>query len=279
MPRKLIMCGDHPVLAFEYEPASGRACSSGEVLDPMRLPLEFTTHGKSALYAKRIDEWWKSRAIPSTRDGIRRVLESLGAASTGELLDRTYGLSLSDQYWVRREDDPVEWKDINFFDNPFDEALGEILLTSYSSSHDISLNAPDVSTGGDLPKRWTINKVTGSRLLVKSGRTGQEPMNEVIASKLCARLGVPVRPIFLARSGNRLVCTCADMLSNHEELVSAWQVLQSVKTVNGLNTHDQWIRAATGCGAEGGRCVMPRTIGSWSITSCATPTGITTTSV
>ena len=32
MPRKLIMCGDHPVLAFEYEPASGRACSSGEVI-------------------------------------------------------------------------------------------------------------------------------------------------------------------------------------------------------------------------------------------------------
>ena len=119
MPRKLIMCGDHPVLAFEYEPASGRACSSGEVLDPRRLPLEFTTHGKSALYARRIDEWWKSRAIPSTRDGIRRVLDSLGASSTGELLDRTYGLSLSDQYWVKREDDPVEWKDVNFFDNPF----------------------------------------------------------------------------------------------------------------------------------------------------------------
>ena len=102
MPRKLIMCGDHPVLAFEYDPESGRACSSGEVLDHDRLPLEFTTHGKSALYVKRIDEWWRSRAIPSTRDGIRRVLESLGAASTGELLDRTYGLSLSDQYWVRR---------------------------------------------------------------------------------------------------------------------------------------------------------------------------------
>lgn len=89
------------------------------------------------------------------------MLESLGAASTGELLDRTYGLSLSDQYWVKREDDPVEWKDVNFFDNPFDESLGEILLTSYSSSRDISLNAPDVSTGGDLPKRWTIDKNTG----------------------------------------------------------------------------------------------------------------------
>ncbi len=40
------------------------------------------------------------------------------------------------------------------------------------------------------------------------------------------------------------------MLSNHEELVSAWQVLQSVKAVNGLNSHDQWIRAAVGFGAD-----------------------------
>ncbi len=76
-------------------------------------------------------------------------------------------------------------------------------------------------------------------------------MNEVIASKLCSRLGVPSVRYSLARSDNRLVCTCADMLSNHEELVSAWQVLQSVKTVNGLNTHDQWIRAAIGFGADG----------------------------
>ena len=251
MPRKLIMCGDRPVLAFEYDHVSGRACASGEVLDSSRLPLEFTMHGKSALYARRIDEWWRSRAIPSTRDGIRRVLESLGASSTGELLDRTYGLSLSDQYWVKREDDPTEWKDVNFFDNPFDEALGEILLTSYSSSHDISLNAPDVSTGGDLPKRWTIDKATGRRLLVKSGRTGQEPMNEVIASKLCARLDIPAVHYSLARSGNRLVCTCEDMLTSHEELVSAWQVLQSVKTSHGLNSHDQLICAAAGFGADG----------------------------
>ena len=193
---------------------------------------------------------------------IRRVLESLGAASTGELLDRTYGLSLSDQYWVRRENDPVEWKDINFFDNPFDEALGEILLTSYSSSHDISLNAPDVSTGGDLPKRWTIDKATGSRLLVKSGRTGQEPMNEVIASKLCSRLGVPSVRYSLARSDNRLVCTCADMLSNHEELVSAWQVLQSVKPSTASTLMTSGSAPPSVSEPTVGRCATPLTIGS-----------------
>ena len=129
------------------------------------------------------------------------------------------------------------------------QALGEILLTSYSSFHDISLNVPDVSTGSDLPKRWTIDRATGRRLLVKSGRTGQEPMNEVIASRLCMRLGVPTVRYSLARNGNRLVSTCADMLSDHEELVPAWQVFQSVKAVSGLNSYDQWIRAVVGFGA------------------------------
>ncbi len=250
MPRKLIMCGNHPVLAFEYDPDSGRAYSSGEFLDSNRLPLEFTSHGRLMLCAERIDEWWSSRAIPSTRDGIRRVIESLGMESTVGLLDQTYGLSLSDQYWVKREDDSATWKDVNFFDNPFDETLGKLLLTSYSSSRDISFNTPDVSTGGDLPKRWIIDKSTGRRVLVKSGRTGQEPMNEVIASKLCARLDIPAVSYSLARNGNRLVCTCEDMLTGHEELVSAWQVLQSVKTVKGLDSHDQWIHAAIGFGVD-----------------------------
>ena len=177
MPRKLIMCGDHPVLAFEYEPASGRACSSGEVLDPRRLPLEFTTHGKSALYARRIDEWWKSRAIPSTRDGIRRVLDSLGASSTGELLDRTYGLSLSDQYWVKREDDPVEWKDVNFFDNPFDEALGEILLTS--------MDKDGTKSGFDLPLTQAVTDVVGIPVIASGGCGSLAHFSEVFEQTGC----------------------------------------------------------------------------------------------
>lgn len=278
-PIKLIMCGDHPVLAFEYDSTSGRACASGEVLDSSRLPLEFTMHGKPALYAKRIDEWWKSRAIPSTRDGIRRVLESLGAASTGELLDRTYGLSLSDQYWVKREDDSAEWKDVNFFDNPFDEALDELLLTSYSSSHGISLNAPDVSTGGDLPKRWTIDKNTGRRLLVKSGRTGQEPMNEVIASKLCARLGVPAVPYSLARSGNRLVCTARTCSPAMRSWSPPGRCSNPSKPPMDSTRMTSGSMPPPASEPMGGRRATRLTTGSWSITSCATPTGITTTSV
>ena len=160
-----------------------------------------------------IDAWWRRRAIPPTRDGIRGILDSMGIRSAVELLNRSHGLSLSDQYWVKPESSDLEWDTVNFFTNPFDEELGRTLLTARSSSHRFSLNAPDASTGGDLPKRWTIAG-DGTRILIKAGRTGQEPVNELIASDLCSRLGIPAVRYNLGEYDNRPVSTCPEMLTD-----------------------------------------------------------------
>ncbi len=141
--------------------------------------------------------------------------------------------------------------DVNFFENPFDEELGRALLTGVSSSHRFSFNVPDASTGGDLPKRWSV-AADGTRVLVKGGRTGQEPVNETIASSLAARLGIPAVGYRLGEYHNRPVSLCADMLDGHEELVSAWQVLGSVKRDNRLSLRDEWIRDASGFGCDRG---------------------------
>ena len=252
--RRIIMCRRHPVLAFDYDPSSGKAVGSGRILDCSRLPLELISHGKPAIYAKSIDAWWRRRAIPPTRDGIRGILDSMGIRSAVELLNRSHGLSLSDQYWVKPESSDLEWDTVNFFTNPFDEELGRTLLTARSSSHRFSLNAPDASTGGDLPKRWTIAG-DGTRILIKAGRTGQEPVNELIASDLCSRLGIPAVRYNLGEYDNRPVSTCPEMLTDTEELVSAWQILESVKRDNRLSARDQWIRAAQLFGCEGAAVV------------------------
>ena len=142
MERRIIMCRRHPVLAFDYDPSSGKAVGSGRILDCSRLPLELISHGKPAIYAKSIDAWWRRRAIPPTRDGIRGILDSMGIRSAVELLNRSHGLSLSDQYWVKPESSDLEWDTVNFFTNPFDEELGRTLLTARSSSHRFSRRRP-----------------------------------------------------------------------------------------------------------------------------------------
>lgn len=244
---RLLMCARRPVLSFDYDRRRACAVGTGTILDRARLPLELTTHGKSAVYAKRVDMWWRRRAIPSSRDGIRRALDLLGVRSTVDLLNRSYGLSLSDQYWVRDASDPVSWEDVNFFDNPFDEEFGRMLLTPVSSSHGFSLNVPDASTGGDLPKRWTIGP-SGVRVLVKGGRTGQEPVNELIASRLARGLGIRAVEYRLGEYDNRPVSLCDEMLSRDEELIPAWQLMGSIKRDNRLSMRDQWLSDAVSLG-------------------------------
>ena len=66
MERRLIMRGAYPVLSFDYDRHPGHAVGVGEILGRDRLPLELVTHGKAAVYARRIDAWWAHRAIPIT---------------------------------------------------------------------------------------------------------------------------------------------------------------------------------------------------------------------
>lgn len=92
----------------------------------------------------------------------------------------------------------------------------------------------------------------GTRSLVKGGRTGQEPVNEVIASRLARHLDIPAVDYRLAEYDNRPVCLCDEMLSHDEEMVSAWQLMESIKRNNRLNVHDQWVEDAVAFGCARG---------------------------
>lgn len=72
--------------------------------------------------------------------------------------EKCYGLSLSDQYWIRPADLDVSWEQVNFFDNPFSEEVGNILLgvPMEGSEEHISLMTPDNTSDGWLKKKWTI---------------------------------------------------------------------------------------------------------------------------
>ena len=135
----------------------------------------------SFLDTDRLKRWWINRSIPMSRSGIRDVLSELDIASTTVLLTKSMGLSLSDQYWIRLSGTDVNWSDVNFFENPFTEDLGDILIGYDTGKVDIDLSSPDSTSEGNLKKRWKI--IDGRRFLIKggSGPERQEPLNEVVA--------------------------------------------------------------------------------------------------
>ena len=93
---------------------------------------------------------------PASRQGIRRALDELGVATAQSLLEKCLGLSLSDQYWIRPAGSALRWSEVNFFEHPFSDDVGNILFGRGSSGDPVSLMSPDNTSDGWLKKKWTI---------------------------------------------------------------------------------------------------------------------------
>lgn len=122
------------------------------------------------------------------------ALEVLDVSGTTVLPLRCYGLSLSDQYWIKPESSGLSWEKINFFDNAFSDDMGDVLFGRPKKEADFDFNSPDNTSDGCLKKRWKI--MDGRRCLIKGGSNPfrQQPFNEVIASDIMDRLEIPHVP-------------------------------------------------------------------------------------
>lgn len=198
--------------------------------------------------AKAVNEWFKGRGIPSWRKDLEKLLEKLNVSSKEELLNKSYALSLSDQYWLKEENSNVKWQDINFFTNDFEyEAYLEASLDSSSklttSKDKAILRSPNNTTDGMLQKGWIIEN--GKRILVKGTYTSsrEEPFNEWLASQISKRLGFYYCNYFVEWTDKtKLISKCENFVSEDEEIISAYDVFKSEKKPNNINDYEFYIQ-------------------------------------
>jgi len=171
-----------------------------------------------------LNKWWIGRSIPASRSGIKEALEILSVYSTTILLERCFGLGLSDQYWINNPRKPLDWDEINFFENSFSEDVGNALFGKVPKIT-INLISPDNTSDGWLKKRWII--ADGKRTLLKggSGPAYQEPLNEVLASLIMRKLNIPHIEYTLTEIDELPMSICEDFITPDTELVSAWNIL------------------------------------------------------
>ena len=202
----------------------GNFISLKEVFYPEHLPLSCVMEdGK--INQKRLALWWNERGIPSSRENFRAVMAEIGAVGKNKLLLECNGLSLTDHYWITPENDTQKWKNVNFYENEFDHALGSLFFNRKKKDGIYDRNTPDISSDGNLRKRWDIGK-DGKRFLVKAGKSPymQEPVNEVIASRLCSRLGINHVPYSMEWEDGEPVCRCPNMTDTDTEFIEAIRV-------------------------------------------------------
>lgn len=241
---------DVPVATVDTE-GDGNIVGLVSVHDPEHMPVGTVTGG--AVRPDRFVDWWRNRAIPSSRSGVDGVLRSLNLHSTAYLVIESKGLSLSDQYWLRPPGSDDQWGDVNFFDNPFSDDLGDMLFGMGIDGDRLDLCSPDSTTDGFLMKCWRV--VDGVRTLLKAGADPlfQEPINEVMASVISTAVGIDHVGYGLTERNGLLCSACSDFISGDTELVPAYGVVRSEIHEPGVHLYDHYV----GCCAHHGVDVSP----------------------
>lgn len=195
---------------------------------------------------KDLNDWWKGRAIPASRNHFKSNFPYLD--DTRLLTERCMGLSLSDRYWVTDDPEHVKWVDVNFFDNSFTDDLGLVTIGSQvlSSEGSENLYSPNATLGGDLRKKWAIQN--GERMLIKSGSGlfHQEPYNEAATTALHKRLLNNGDFVPYSLQGHHSICP--NMLGPDEELVPMWDILKNSKKPNSMNDYQFCVMLCTETG-------------------------------
>lgn len=211
------------------------------VTDIMKLytieyaPLE--CFHKGTITSIAITEWFRGRGIPSWRDGLDVFLDNIGIKNKDLLLNKAFGLSLSDQYWMNPVDRMMEWKDINFFIHNFDsddyqKAMFDSVILDEKQ---INLYSPNNTSDGMLKKTWIVGS-DNKRYLLKSSYKGKgmEPFNEILASKISEVLNLDHVTYSIEVIGRNILSKCECFVNENTELLSAYSILHyyEVKTSN-----------------------------------------------
>ena len=237
------------VAELELDSATGFIQKVNTVYAPAHLPVGVLP-SNGIVDRTALNEWWTDRSIPASRSGVREALETLDVASTKLLLLRCYGLSLSDHYWICPQDSGLSWDEINFFDNPFSDDMGDVLFGKPKKDAGFDFSSPDNTSDGFLKKRWKI--INGKRCLIKGGSNPfqQQPFNEVVATGIMERLGIPHVPYSLIWSDGYPYSVCEDFVTADTELVSAWRVMKTQKKSNSDTVYQHFVKCCRALGVE-----------------------------
>jgi hypothetical protein len=196
-----------------------------------------------------LNNWLENRGIPSSRENYETILAQYGVDSSKELTLLSYGLNLTDHYWICEATNSRTWEEVNFLQNPFSEKVGALLF-ELSENSAVFAN-PDFSSNGRLRKMWGIEN--GTRVLFKagSGDIKQEPYNEYIASRIASRLGFDHVNYSLTEIGGETFSACDCMINEDIEFIDAFKVYLNVEQKT--NRYDDYIKVCEDNGITNAR--------------------------
>ena len=139
-----------------------------------------------------IDSWCANRSSAKHRSHVNKILEMCGGKTKSGFIALTHCLSLTDTLWVKSNHEDVSWKQVNLYENNFDEVVSKLSFDGNGLfGIRMSTTSPELTTDGAYDKCW-LNEKDGIHL-IKTGsdgarNTGLEPYGEVLASQVFEKI-------------------------------------------------------------------------------------------
>ena len=246
-----------PVMEVEIDEATAVISKIRTVFAPERIPIGITVKGNQPDRGD-MNDWWHGRSIPASRQNIQEALQRLGVATADKLTIKSYGLSLSDQYWINPVSNTLDWESINFFDNRFSNDVGDILFGIAPNGAAISLLSPDNTSDGWLKKKWKI--INGKRSLIKGGSDPfqQQPINEEVACAVMERLGIAHVTYSVIWDAGFPYSVCENFITADTELVSAYYIHNTKRITDIHNTYEHYIDCCADLGIPDARLAVDK---------------------
>jgi len=153
-----------------------------------------TRYVNDAVIHQRFATWLEDRFFAQNRTNRTRVLNLADCVKVEQLINKGYGLSLNDGYWFKKavkSDLKPFWEDINFFDNPDNGFVSNILLFNKVEQDKVNFLSPDLTTPGNTDKAWFYEN--GKYILYKIGDKKYDYVdvfNDLISDELCKILNI-----------------------------------------------------------------------------------------
>lgn len=233
MQKYTLMHKNNPCAAVSFDEISG-AVMSYHTLDPAYTP--FLGNCDIAKFKK----WWEMRAVPASRELMKRVIRDAGVLTPESYLVKNLALSMTDTYWICPEGASLTYEDVSFTN-----------LRHYGRSkipyHNATSYDPNASLGGSMDKYWDLSG--NIPVLVKESYKyhGQQAVNEVFATRLheMQNTNIPFVKYTAARTADGgLVSKCPAFTSERVEFISAYEVIESEHIPDDINYYNAYINIA-----------------------------------
>lgn len=214
MEEKILMHKDIEVAKLKY---LNNQLIDINILNYNHMPIGSYNDAYPQLKNAYFSMWETDRCIPTQRQNIDGLLRIFGLKKAKELIKYGFGCSLTDCYWYKPIDcKEIKWDMVNYFKNGFDETFGDILINNNLSElliDNISLNSPDMTTNGYLPKKWIMDN-KGDFFLYKKGNNSFTNINEIASSIIANELGLKTVKYKLYRKDNKEYTVCKNFIEN-----------------------------------------------------------------